>query len=358
MLTIMTYLFIPFFPLHYSYSIIIRLFIFLFPVFLYAQENDNMHLLFDDTPRPRYIEHPSWFKKSFLQLPEDLKEALKKKKQGIILYFGQTGCAYCQRLMEINFKKKDIVAQTQAYFDVIALNVWGSREITDLDGHLLTERDYALREKTNFTPSLIFYDKNGQQALRLRGYYPPYKFRAALDYVIDGYYQKESFHQYLLRADPPPKFDLMDINEEDFFLPPPYNLDRTRFTAQKPLLIFFEQTECHACDILHGQNILHNEQVASRLKQFETVQINIWSDTPIITPSGKKRTAKEWAMELNLIYAPTLLFFDLNGNEILRIESVINLYRLQAVLEYISSGAYQTSPNYLYWSRNHNNKHE
>ena len=35
---------------------------------------------------------------------------------------------------------------------------------------------------TNFTPSLVFYDADGNIALRLRGYYPPYQFRAALEY--------------------------------------------------------------------------------------------------------------------------------------------------------------------------------
>ncbi len=38
-----------------------------------------------------------------------------------------------------------------------------------LQGETLTERDYALREGTNFTPSLIFYDAAGAEVLRLRG---------------------------------------------------------------------------------------------------------------------------------------------------------------------------------------------
>jgi len=47
--------------------------------------------------------------------------------------------------------------------------------------------------KTNFTPSLIFYDREGTPVFRLRGYYPPYKFRAALQYVTEGFYKSENF---------------------------------------------------------------------------------------------------------------------------------------------------------------------
>jgi len=305
--------------------------------------------VFDDQPRLRDVQHPAWFKRSFLELREDIREAAANNKHGIIVYFGQDHCAYCEALMTVNFgSEKDIVEYTRRHFDVIAIDIWGSREVIDLTGRLSTENNYAVREKTNFTPSLLFYDTTGREALRLRGYYSPYRFRAALEYVVDGYYRVESFHDYLSRADPPPKFDMADMNEQPYFAAPPYAMDRTRITAQKPLVVFFEQRNCHACDILHT-GPLDDSKTRKLLEKFDVVQLDMWSSTPVLTPAGTRVTARDWAHSLGLYYAPTLIFFDERGEEIIRVDSVVRLYRLRGVLEYVIERGYLQAPTYQRW---------
>ncbi len=298
----------------------------------------------DDTPRRRGVEHPPWFKHSFLDLREDLREALERGKRGIIVYFGQRDCAYCEALMQVNWgREADIVAYTRKHFDVIAIDIWGAREVTDLQGRVLTERELAVRERTHFTPSLIFYDGWGREALRLRGYYPPYKFRAALEYVVDGFYLTESLRDYLARADPPPKFDLGDLNEEPFFDAPPHALCRRRIPADRPLVVFFEQRECHACDILHSDP-LQDARTRDLLERFQVVQLDMWAETPVITPAGERSTAREWAERLGLFYAPSLVFFDERGHEVFRLDSVARLYRLRNVLHYVLEKGYLEVP--------------
>jgi len=303
---------------------------------------------FDDTPQTRDIVYPDWFKNSFLDLREDLNDVKAADKAGLVVYFGQKNCAYCEALMERNFGQKDIKEYSQKHFDIVPLDIWGSREVIDLDGQNLAERDYAIREDTNFTPSLLFYDKNGKLALKLRGYYPPYKFRAALEYVVDGFYQNERFRDYLLRADPPAKFEVGDLNEREYFQKPPFIMDRSRFKAQKPLVVFFEQRECHACDVLHTEP-LEDPEVLEQLKYFDSVQLDMWSDVPVITPGGERTTARDWANQLGLFFAPTLVFFDESGNEVFRVESVVQMYRLSRVLSYVQQKGYLTSPDYQRW---------
>ena len=53
-------------------------------------------LVFDDKPQLREIIHPEWFKTSFLDLGDDLEQALQSGKNGIMVYFGQENCAYCE----------------------------------------------------------------------------------------------------------------------------------------------------------------------------------------------------------------------------------------------------------------------
>lgn len=303
----------------------------------------------DDAPRATDNEHPAWFTETFLNLPDDLNSAQARGKKGLIVYFGQTHCAYCEALLRVNFEQEqDIVRYTQQHFDVIALDIWGNRPVTDFDGNELEEKTLAEFEDTNFTPSMIFYTDDGVEALRLRGYYPPYKFRGALKYVAEDYYRTESFADYMARANPPPKFDLEDMNDQDFFEPPPYGLDRSRFAADRPLVVFFERHNCHACDILHSDP-LEDPDTRRLIGEYEAIQLDIWSDQRVITPSGKRTTASDWASELGVFYSPTLVFFDEQGTEVFRIDSVVRLYRLRGVLEYVLEKGYEVAPTYQRW---------
>lgn len=318
---------------------------------LAATEQDALQ--FEDTPLSEaqgLVQHPAWFKQSFLDLPSDLKEAVASGKRGLVVYFGQKRCPYCRQLMEVNFKMDDIVHYTRSHFDVVGVDTWSSEEVTSIEGKTLTQRELAQQLGTDFTPSLVFYDKDGKMALRLRGYYPPYPFRAALEYVADGHYKRESFAVYMARGDKTLRFDDVSLIEEDFFSPPPYNLDRSRFRGERPLAVFFEQGDCHACDVLHTQP-LQQPEIRRQLARFDSVQLNRHGDAPVITPDGRATTAGEWARELGLFYAPSILFFDEQGKEIIRLDSVVRFFRLRNVLEYILSTDYKTQPNYQEWRR-------
>lgn len=309
-------------------------------------------LLFDDAPLADPLPYPAWFKKSFLDLHDDLKDAVTQGKRGIVLYFGQKRCAYCRQLMQVNFGQPDIETYTRRHFDLVPIDVWGIESVTDFQGNSLSERELAERESTHFTPSLIFYNAEGQEALRLRGYYPPYQFRAALEYVVDEHYRKESFQDYLSRGDAVMTLDHRELNEEELFSPPPHQLDRSQFPGERLLAVFFEQGDCHACDILHGQ-VMSKASVRHLLSRFETVQLNVHSATPVVTPAGKSTTARDWAHDLGIFYAPSILFFDQRGREIIRVESVVHLYRLQNILDYLSSGSYLSYPSFQAWRIDH-----
>ena len=306
----------------------------------------ELDLLTDDRPVPNQVIQPEWFKASFLEFADDIREAKEANKKGIAIYFGQKDCAYCKALMEVNLQTPDIASYVQKHFDVIALDIWNSRQVTDLNGETMTEREFSIKHNTNFTPSFLFYDADGNLALRLRGYYPPYAFRAALKYVAEGFYKEESLASYMERADPPGKFELEEMNDEPFFMRPPYALDRRHFAAEKPLVVFFEQQSCHACDILHTEP-LGKREIRDMIRQFDAVQLDVNSDVPVLTPSGEHLTAREWANKLDVFYTPALIFFDESGKEIIRLDSVAGQHRLQGVMRYVLSKAYEKYPTYL-----------
>jgi thioredoxin-related protein len=303
---------------------------------------------FDDRPLEEPLDFPDWFKLSFLDLPDDLKEVRQEGKDGLMVYFGQKYCAYCKAFLEKDLAKEDIQTYIRKHFDVIGIDIHGQRAVTDLSGKEMDERRFAVLENTNFTPSVIFYDRNGHEALRLRGYYPPYRFRAALEYVADGHYRVETFREYLARADVPLVFDPGDLNHESFFMPGPYMLDRSRLPGERPLAVFFEQGHCWACDVLHT-NLLADPEIRDRMLRFEAVQLPFWKNIPVVTPSGEHTTVRKWAEELGLFYTPTLIIFDPQGREIIRLDSVMQFYRLRNVLDYVLSGGYKEYPTFQEW---------
>lgn len=313
----------------------------------FASTEDDAVYSFDDSPRAEDLHYPDWFNEPFLDLRADQAAAVADGKT-LVVYFGQKRCAYCHRLMDVNFGLADIVAYTRQHFAITPVDIWGVDEVTDLNGERLTERDLAQREGTDFTPSLLFYDRDGNEVLRLRGYYPPYQFRAALEFVNDEHYRRESFRDYLARGENRMVFEPGDLNEEDFFAPPPYQLDRSRIPSDRPLAVFFEQGDCHACDVLHGQ-ALREHEIAGEFGALDSVQLDMWSDTPVVTPSGERTTARKWAADLGLFYAPSVVFFDEQGRERLRVDSVVGFYRLRNVLNYITSRAYLAEPDYQRW---------
>ena len=318
-----------------------------------ADDFDNFEdtidaLQFDDQPLEEPLGFTDFFKLSFLDLQEDLQEAKAAGKAGIMVYFGQKYCAYCQKFLEHDLEDQGIQTYLLKHFHVIGLDIHGYRTVTDLNGGELLESQLAIREGTNFTPSVVFYDTDGREALRLRGYYPPYRFLAALEYVADRHYRQERFREYLARADVPLVFEPGDLIEEPFFMPGPYMLDRSRWPADRPLVVFFEQGNCHACDVLHS-GPLSDPEIRDQISRLESVQLSFWETTPVVTPSGERTTVRDWGRDLGLFYTPTLIFFDERGREVIRVDSVVQFYRLRNVLEYIITGGYREHETFQRW---------
>ena len=315
-------------------------------------EEDPFFPGIDDTPRKIGLVVPEWFTLSFLDLREDLEVAVERGKMGIALYFGLEHCPYCERMLHENLAAPDIRQYLSDHFDVIALDVEGSREVATLEGEIVPERAFAAQRRLNFTPGFTFIDADGNEIFRIRGYYPPYRFRAALEYVIDRHDRDGSFREYLERADPPPKFELGDINEREFFAKPPHMLDRSQVSAERPLVVFFERRSCHACDVLHSEP-LSNPSVIERVQRFDAVQLDLDAETPLVTPDGQRTTAREWGQRLEIHWAPSILFFDERGQEIIRIESVVGLHRLSTTMDYVLTRAYEEFPTYRRYRAGH-----
>ena len=291
-----------------------------------------------DLTNPGSVEFPGWFKNSFLDIAEDVNEAAGEKKS-IMLFFYQDGCPYCKKTIEVNFAQKNIAEKTQQKFSVIAINMWGDRELTWVNGETMKEKDFAVKMRVMFTPTLIFVDAHKNIALRINGYYNPQKFNAALDYVSLGKYGEMAFSEYINSIKPAPSAG--KLHGEPFISAPPYDFSK----LERPQIVLFEQKDCPACDELHNE-VFKRPETLQEIKPYKVAQLNMWSDDYIITPTGKKTTARKWAKALDIKYAPSMVFFDKSGKEIIRTEAYLKSFHIQSVMEYVSSGAYQKYPSF------------
>ena len=175
------------------------------------------------SPSPHAVDIPSWFTETFLDLREDVRDAAKEGKR-LMIYFGQDGCPYCKALMQTNFSQSRIVEKTRRHFVALAINIWGDREVTGLDGKVRSEKDFARAMGVQFTPTILFLDEKGDVVARLNGYYPPHRFEATLDYVGGRLEARQSFAAYMKSSVREAASER--LHHQDFFLGPPYDLRR------------------------------------------------------------------------------------------------------------------------------------
>lgn len=145
-----------------------------------------------------------WFLESFLDLADDIEGARKEGKRFVIMW-ELRGCPYCKETHLVNFAQPGISDYVKANFEVLQLNIIGSRKVTDFDGQELSEKAMAAKYGVRFTPTLQFFGEGPLKDLppakrevsRAAGYMRPDDFLAMFRYVREKAYEGKSFRDYL-----------------------------------------------------------------------------------------------------------------------------------------------------------------
>jgi thioredoxin-related protein len=277
------------------------------------------------------IDIPPWFAATFLDLREDVQDAARDKKR-VMLYFGQEGCPYCKALMKAGFGDAQIAEYTRKHFVAIALDLWGDREVTTIDGSRMAEKEFARTLKVQFTPTLLFLDEKGGIALRLNGYQPPDKLRIALEYVAGREEARKAYADYLgARLSATPASGA------------PVDLRRSSAPGT-PLLVVLERARCAECEEMRREGFARDD-VRRQLARFSVVRLDVDGRSSLTLADGRETTANEWARELGIAYTPTLLFLD-RGREVFRADGYLRPFHLASTLDYVASGAYRDEPSF------------
>jgi thioredoxin-related protein len=188
----------------------------------------------------------------------------------------------------------------------------------------------------------MFFNEKKKVIFRANGYYPPEKFNTVLDYVGQRLEGSQSYQSYLAEVDPQPSTGRLHTDVAS--VESPNNLKQA-LQPGKHLLVMFEQKQCATCDELH-LDILKRPESKKQLQRLDVSVVDMWSDKNIIRPDGKSTKIREWAKELDIKYAPSLVYFNDKGEEVFRSDAYLKSFHVQSVMDYVASSAYKEQTNF------------
>jgi thioredoxin-related protein len=308
---------------------------------------------FDDAAIAQ-IDYPDWFKDSFLDLPDDAAMAAEAGKQGLFIFFSTQGCSYCHLFIQTSLQDPAIAARLQAHFDTLGLEIFSDAELVDFSGETTRVKTFALAEGVQFAPTLLFYDTEGQALLKLTGYYEPARFAAALEYLIDGHHAEMTLRDYLAQqdaAEPGTDTGTWTLPADALFEPPPHMLARDRMPAERPLLVLFEGKDCPRCPRFHAE-VLGDADLRAQLDGFDVVRLDAGdTESPVLTPAGKRTSPADWYATLGFSALPALVFFGEDGRQVLATDALVLASRMQNSIGFVTERAYERGWTYQRYAR-------
>jgi len=273
---------------------------------------------------------PQWFKQSFLDFREDVEEARKQGKH-VMVFMHLDECPYCARMLKESFVEGENRAFLEQHFDVIAVNVRGSTEVTWTDGVKYTERTLTRHLRSYGTPTIVLLDPQGKIVLKLTGYRDPHTLRVALEYVRSGSYRDRPYADYAVSREKSAVYTMR--------VHPQFQNITYLKGFRKPLAILFEDGRCIECARFHEKTLAHPDVIAE-MRKLTFIRLDTDSTRPIVDLEGRNTTAGQWAQTLKLSDRPALVLFD-EGREIFRVEGILYHFHFKEALRYVSGGYYK-----------------
>ncbi len=131
---------------------------------------------------------------------------------------------------------------------------------------------------------------------------------------------------------------------KDSFLNLPDDLAEGRDAGKDGLLLFFSTQGCSYCHLFIVTS-LADPAIAARLQEhFDTLGLEIFDDAELTDFAGKATRVKHFALDQGVEFAPTLLFYDLEGRLVLRLTGYYDPARFTLALDYVIGRHYQDEP--------------
>ena len=146
-----------------------------------------------------------WYLESFLDLTEDLAGAAAKGKR-LAINWGLKGCPGCKRMHEVYMIDPKVEGYIRDNFEILHLNILGSRDVTDFDGKKFAEKPLSAVYDIKGTPTIQFFPEKAdglaslkgqaREVARMSGLPEKGEFLAMFRYVREKGYEQAPFAEW------------------------------------------------------------------------------------------------------------------------------------------------------------------
>ena len=139
-----------------------------------------------------------FFNETWGDFHEELANAKQQNKKGILIFFEMDECPFCHYMKTNVLNQPEVQVFFRENFLNFTVDIEGDVEITNMQGIVMKQKDFAFREnRVRATPVIAFFDLEGNRIFRHTGKTAGVdEFMWMGEYVADGSYKNTSFTRY------------------------------------------------------------------------------------------------------------------------------------------------------------------
>jgi thioredoxin-related protein len=249
-----------------------------------------------------------FFSQTFGDLPEELEEARQAGKWGLLLFFEQEGCPYCEHMMKTILNQASVQDWYRERFVSLSVDINGDIELTDVDGIALPSKVFARHRRVKTTPTISFIDLSGAEVYRrVTMVSGPREFMLMGQYIVDGRYTDTAWRQYA--AEHPDVVDSATVQQVVDL-----RAEATAAAAGGVILLLAVTREgCSYCAKLRSEFLgpmIRSGEYAERVRIREMM---MEPDTAVRGFDGRMTSSAAVAREYAVSITPTVLLLDTDG---------------------------------------------
>lgn len=276
-----------------------------------------------------------FFAQTFGDLPEELAEARQGGKQGLLLFFEQEGCPYCERMMKNVLNRPEVQDWYGEHFTSIAVDINGSVELRDVDGVTLPSKAFAEHRRIRTTPVMSFIALDGTEVFRRStAVNSVEEFLQMGRYVADGRYTDTAWRDYREeQGGASHRGGLIPIVSD-------FAAEAQRLAGEDPVVLLAVTREgCPYCARLRAEVLAPMLRSGEHDRRLLIREMMMEPDTPATDFSGQATSTARLAEALGVSIAPTVLLLDEGGRRLadplvgINSADMYNYYLDQAIAE-------------------------
>jgi len=252
-----------------------------------------------------------FFAQSFGDLPEELAEAREAGKLGLVLFFEQEGCPYCERMLQTILNQPGVQDWYRERFVSIAVDINGDVELRDVDGITLPSKVFAEHRRVKTTPTISFIDLGGAEIYRrVTMVSGPAEFMLMGQYIADGRYTDTAWKDYA--GQHPEVVDSTTVQQVVDF-----RLEAAAAEANGVnLLLAVTREGCRYCAQLRREFLAPMIRSGEYVDKVRIREMMMEPDMAVIDFDGELTSTAEIAARYGVSITPTVLLLEPAGNSL------------------------------------------